>query len=324
MKVFLVNMAETRFKSIDIHEGAKRLQRCHICDNEFNKYELELHFLTFHTDIENDDCDDQTTVDGPGFESDLITNNESDDKKEFQNVRYFKSENNLNEQNIIDENILENDIENNAKDQKRNIHGQISSNILVSGYDDRSNFQNLICVESETNSNIQNNFDDPIPINYIEEREKSFAEAQTLMYTVQEGLKNYKCDPCGKLFSCNDDLRTHFDTIHEDKYYKCEKLKRRDLECDICKKVFTTESSLQNHISCIHDESKNFQCKICEKEFATKSSQKIHTKTIHEDGIIYKCDSCDYACNFKGNLTKHIKKENCQNWKLKIFKAKKF
>ena len=56
---------------------------------------------------------------------------------------------------------------------------------MVSGYDDRSNFQNLICVESETNSNIQNNFDDPIPINYIEEREKSFAEAQTLMYTVQ-------------------------------------------------------------------------------------------------------------------------------------------
>ena len=99
-------MAETRFKSIDIHEGAKRLQRCHICDNEFNKYELELHFLTFHTDIENDDCDDQTTVDGPGFESDLITNNESDDKKEFQNVRYFKSENNLNEQNIIDKEIF--------------------------------------------------------------------------------------------------------------------------------------------------------------------------------------------------------------------------
>ena len=80
MKDFQANMAET--SSNAINERGKRLQRCHICDNEFDKYELELHFLTSHTDIdedtvkENNDCNDQPTDEGPDdFESDFISNN---------------------------------------------------------------------------------------------------------------------------------------------------------------------------------------------------------------------------------------------------------
>ena len=46
-------------------KGEKRLRsRCHICEKEFDQYELELHFLSSHdemdeeTDKENDKCHD--------------------------------------------------------------------------------------------------------------------------------------------------------------------------------------------------------------------------------------------------------------------------
>ena len=46
-------------------KGEKRLHsRCHICEKEFDQYELELHFLSSHdemdegTDKENDKCHD--------------------------------------------------------------------------------------------------------------------------------------------------------------------------------------------------------------------------------------------------------------------------
>ena len=45
-------------------KGEKRLHRCHICEKGFDQYELELHFLSSHdemdegTDKENDKCHD--------------------------------------------------------------------------------------------------------------------------------------------------------------------------------------------------------------------------------------------------------------------------
>ena len=45
-----------------IQNGEKKLHKCHICDNEFDKYELELHFLSSHAEMdessveENNEC----------------------------------------------------------------------------------------------------------------------------------------------------------------------------------------------------------------------------------------------------------------------------
>ena len=73
-------MTETSSR-IFLEIGGKRLlQKCHICDNEFNKHELELHFLASHTDIGENDDYDQQTLEEPGFETNLITNDDSDDK----------------------------------------------------------------------------------------------------------------------------------------------------------------------------------------------------------------------------------------------------
>ena len=50
-------------------KGEKRLHRCHICEKEFDQYELELHFLNSHdkmdegTDKENDKCHDDVQRD---------------------------------------------------------------------------------------------------------------------------------------------------------------------------------------------------------------------------------------------------------------------
>ena len=57
-----------------IQEGEKKLHRCHICDNEFDKYELELHFLSSHAEIdegtveENNECETED-VQGDPFKS---------------------------------------------------------------------------------------------------------------------------------------------------------------------------------------------------------------------------------------------------------------
>ena len=98
-----------------IHEGKKKLHRCHICDNEFDQYELELHFLSSHAEMEegttveeHNECDDVQgdpftnvtfknvhilpSIEGPDLENDLITKNDYDgDQMELKNVEIFES-----------------------------------------------------------------------------------------------------------------------------------------------------------------------------------------------------------------------------------------
>ena len=96
-----------------IHEAKKNLHRCHICDNEFDQYELELHFLSSHAEMDegtiedHNECDDiqgdpftnvtfktvhnLPSIEGPDLENDIITKSEYDDKMELQNVEIFES-----------------------------------------------------------------------------------------------------------------------------------------------------------------------------------------------------------------------------------------
>ena len=107
-------MTETSSK-IFLESGKRSLQKCHICDNEFNKHELELHFVTSHTtDIGENDDFDQQTLEEPGFETNLITNDDSDDKKGFQTRSRYIS-------------CFELEYDKNGKHQERNQHRQISN-----------------------------------------------------------------------------------------------------------------------------------------------------------------------------------------------------
>ena len=60
--------------------------------------------------------------------------------------------------------------------------------------------------------------------------------------TIHDGMKDYKCDTCGNLFTTCKNLKSHIRTVHEG---------RKDYECESCDEYFTQSAHLIKHIHSI-------------------------------------------------------------------------
>ena len=63
------------------------------------------------------------------------------------------------------------------------------------------------------------------------------------MKSVHEGIKDNKCDICGKAFSSKKNIYAHIDIVHK----KLQKHK-----CNKCEKTFKTNHYLKHHTSKVH------------------------------------------------------------------------
>ena len=74
--------------------------------------------------------------------------------------------------------------------------------------------------------------------------------------TNPRGLKDYKCESCGKSFTGKQYLKIHIHTIHEG---------HKDHNCESCGKSFSQAGNLKKHIHTIHQGHKKYKCEYCDK-----------------------------------------------------------
>ena len=81
----------------------------------------------------------------------------------------------------------------------------------------------------------------------------------------------YTCDICGNDYRSNVSLQNHINTIHNG---------LRNFPCDICGKLFTRANTLRTHKK-IHDGFKQFNCIYCNSAYGEKRNLMNHIKRNH-------------------------------------------
>ena len=96
---------------------------------------------------------------------------------------------------------------------------------------------------------------------------------QSHIDTIHKGIRNFKCETCGKGYTGQYDLQQHIQIVHEG---------QRNYKCDSCGKGFARPSALKQHVKTIHEGIKNFKCETCGKLFAQVGQLTTHKSHVHE------------------------------------------
>ena len=108
--------------------------------------------------------------------------------------------------------------------------------------------------------------------------------------TVHEGVKEHKCDYCGKTFGVRHNLNKHIESSHEGPsiafvntenpdFKKSKNNRRRSEKCKFCSKSFSRSHDLKRHIISIHEGIKEHKCDLCDKAFDRPIHLQNHNKT---------------------------------------------
>ncbi|XP_052763733.1 uncharacterized protein LOC128205811 [Mya arenaria] len=107
-------------------------------------------------------------------------------------------------------------------------------------------------------------------------------------------VKSVICDVCGLSFDGTFKLKRHMSIHTGIKQHKCEK----------CGKQYLDLASLKNHIMQIHDNIRPYVCEICAMEFTVKSNMLRHQRR-HRGEYHFFCDDCGKGFVANCDLTRH-------------------
>ena len=85
-----------------------------------------------------------------------------------------------------------------------------------------------------------------------------------------------------------------------------EKAKLKIHQCDECKKTFTVLQNLKIHFDMVHNKLRPYQCKECSKCFASKNNAKRHIDFIHKNSKSHPCYDCGMTFSSKQNYQLHV------------------
>ena len=121
--------------------------------------------------------------------------------------------------------------------------------------------------------------------------------------TVHEGIKEHKCNFCGKFYSQKSSLNLHVKTFHKDMAQEKTENKGQ-VECNFCGKFYSNKSSLNLHVKSFHKDmvteqtenkeqiEKQTNCDFCGKSFKRSFDLKKHVRAVHEGIKDLKCEIC--------------------------------
>lgn len=75
--------------------------------------------------------------------------------------------------------------------------------------------------------------------------------------------------------------------------------------CEECGSMFAIKSRLKTHQNTVHNE-RVHTCLVCDKSFQTQSLLKRHV-AVHSRFKPYSCPFCNHSSNSQSNLTKHVR-----------------
>ena len=81
----------------------------------------------------------------------------------------------------------------------------------------------------------------------------------------------YKCTQCTEHFFDMQDVKTHFESVHEGKLQANNGSETKAFMCAICKTRFKHKYHMKHHIESIHEGKELFDCVICEDKFRSRS-----------------------------------------------------
>uniref|UniRef100_A0A8D0FDP8 C2H2-type domain-containing protein n=1 Tax=Strix occidentalis caurina TaxID=311401 RepID=A0A8D0FDP8_STROC len=117
-------------------------------------------------------------------------------------------------------------------------------------------------------------------------------EATTQPWSNSRG-KEYKCEHCGKVFTCGSNLNRHRKIHTGEKPFKCHD----------CGKSFMLNGYLLSHQR-THTREKPYLCTTCGKCFSFSSNLLVH-KSIHTRAIRYACSYCGKTFREGYHLRRH-------------------
>ena len=118
------------------------------------------------------------------------------------------------------------------------------------------------------------------------------------MKITPKGMKNFKCETCGKGFNLRGGLTRHIQFVHEG---------IKNFVCMTCGKDFVRSSDLKKHVISVHKGTKDHKCDQCEKAFSLPENLRKHIKVIHEGRKDHKCVHCEKLFAQSYELKAHIK-----------------
>ena len=120
---------------------------------------------------------------------------------------------------------------------------------------------------------------------------------------VHEGIKNAKCEICGKLFTVRQKLKMHMLSVHED---------IKDHTCEACGMCFSQVASLKRHIQRVHEKRRDFKCDQCIKSFFNMVGLKQHILKVHVD-CKHRCETCGNLFADNSELQRHMERNHSGN-----------
>lgn len=145
---------------------------------------------------------------------------------------------------------------------------------------------------------------------------------------IVNGVKNYPCEICEKIFSSRSRLKTHQMTHSIARNFRCEEcganfktancLKNHSrlhlnifFYCDLCSRKFKGKHELRCHIDAVHLKKKDHVCQLCGKAFSRDKTLRQHL-LYHTNERKIVCEICGFKTINQPKMTRHLKSHSGQ------------